>query len=224
MALLDSNIGLILHAVGEYDLSLRFLEKALVLNKKYYGSRSLKGTSFTPLDIASESSFIYFVLSLQLRWVITWLPERRAAWATSALPFRTKKKLTQSTNFRYHSSLLLIIILIFHCVLFFFFVFFFYRSVGWRTRKNEGIVRMSSSSDSASCRPSKEDEWTLSGSFGGQCLHVGTTTAAHSNPTPIHGLRLGYAQCHQRHSIRSNQVIISSSSNSASRNWFQCLH
>ena len=43
MALLDSNIGLILHAVGEYDLSLRFLEKALALNKKYYGSRSLKG-------------------------------------------------------------------------------------------------------------------------------------------------------------------------------------
>lgn len=43
VALLDSNIGLILHAVGEYDLSLRFLEKALALNKKYYGSRSLKG-------------------------------------------------------------------------------------------------------------------------------------------------------------------------------------
>lgn len=42
VALLDSNIGLILHAVGEYDLSLRFLEKALALNKKYYGSRSLK--------------------------------------------------------------------------------------------------------------------------------------------------------------------------------------
>merc|ERR1712071_680783 len=42
VVLLDSNIGLILHAVGEYDLSLRFLEKALVLNKKYYGSRSLK--------------------------------------------------------------------------------------------------------------------------------------------------------------------------------------
>ena len=43
VALLDSNIGLILHAVGEYDLSLRFLEKALALNKKYYGIRSLKG-------------------------------------------------------------------------------------------------------------------------------------------------------------------------------------
>lgn len=42
VALLDSNIGLILHAVGEYDLSLRFLEKALALNKKYYGVRSLK--------------------------------------------------------------------------------------------------------------------------------------------------------------------------------------
>ena len=45
VALLDSNIGLILHAVGEYDLSLRFLEKALALNKKYYGVRSLKGES-----------------------------------------------------------------------------------------------------------------------------------------------------------------------------------
>ncbi|KAK2711731.1 clustered mitochondria protein homolog [Artemia franciscana] len=42
VALLDSNIGLILHAVGEYDLSLRFLEKSLKLNCKYYGGRSLK--------------------------------------------------------------------------------------------------------------------------------------------------------------------------------------
>ncbi|GFQ78441.1 clustered mitochondria protein homolog [Trichonephila clavata] len=42
MAILDSNIGLILHAVGEYDLSLRFLENALKLNINYYGSKSLK--------------------------------------------------------------------------------------------------------------------------------------------------------------------------------------
>ncbi|XP_055951355.1 clustered mitochondria protein homolog [Argiope bruennichi] len=42
MAVLDSNIGLILHAVGEYDLSLRFLENALKLNINYYGSKSLK--------------------------------------------------------------------------------------------------------------------------------------------------------------------------------------
>ncbi|CAN8015169.1 unnamed protein product [Ixodes persulcatus] len=42
MPVLDSNIGLILHAVGEYDLSLRFLENALQLNIKFYGSRSLK--------------------------------------------------------------------------------------------------------------------------------------------------------------------------------------
>ncbi|RWS22775.1 clustered mitochondria protein-like protein, partial [Leptotrombidium deliense] len=42
MAILDSNIGLILHAVGEYDLSLRFLESALKLNIRYFGSNSLK--------------------------------------------------------------------------------------------------------------------------------------------------------------------------------------
>lgn len=42
LALLDSNISLILHAVGEYELSLRFLEKALALNIKYYGPKSLK--------------------------------------------------------------------------------------------------------------------------------------------------------------------------------------
>ncbi|CAG9863368.1 unnamed protein product [Phyllotreta striolata] len=42
VALLDSNISLILHAVGEYDLSLRFLEKALALNIKYFGAKSLK--------------------------------------------------------------------------------------------------------------------------------------------------------------------------------------
>ncbi|XP_023320484.1 clustered mitochondria protein homolog [Eurytemora carolleeae] len=42
LALIDSNIGLILHAVGEYDISLRFLEKALALNQKYHGAKSLK--------------------------------------------------------------------------------------------------------------------------------------------------------------------------------------
>merc|ERR1719193_871430 len=42
LALIDSNIGLILHAVGEYDISLRFLEKALQLNLAYHGPKSLK--------------------------------------------------------------------------------------------------------------------------------------------------------------------------------------
>ncbi|KAL9704185.1 hypothetical protein quinque_007703 [Culex quinquefasciatus] len=42
IALLDSNISLILHAVGEYELTLRFLEHALALNIKYYGEKSLK--------------------------------------------------------------------------------------------------------------------------------------------------------------------------------------
>ena len=41
LALIDSNIGLILHAVGEYDISLRFLEKALALNIAYHGPRLL---------------------------------------------------------------------------------------------------------------------------------------------------------------------------------------
>ena len=39
--MIDSNIGLILHAVGEYDISLRFLEKALALNIAYHGPRFL---------------------------------------------------------------------------------------------------------------------------------------------------------------------------------------
>ena len=39
---LQSNIGLILHAVGEYDLSLRFLQHALALNARYFGAKSLK--------------------------------------------------------------------------------------------------------------------------------------------------------------------------------------
>uniref|UniRef100_A0A8C8CQF3 Clustered mitochondria protein homolog n=1 Tax=Oncorhynchus tshawytscha TaxID=74940 RepID=A0A8C8CQF3_ONCTS len=42
MALLDSNIGLVLHGVMEYDLSLRFLENSLAINSKYHGPRSLK--------------------------------------------------------------------------------------------------------------------------------------------------------------------------------------
>ncbi|XP_037533397.1 clustered mitochondria protein homolog isoform X1 [Nematolebias whitei] len=42
MALIDNNIGLVLHGVMEYDLSLRFLENALTSNTKYHGPRSLK--------------------------------------------------------------------------------------------------------------------------------------------------------------------------------------
>lgn len=42
VALIDSNIGLILHAVEEFDLSLRFLEHALEVNTKYFGQRSMK--------------------------------------------------------------------------------------------------------------------------------------------------------------------------------------
>lgn len=39
---LQSNISLILQSVGEYELSLRFLEHALALNIKYFGEKSLK--------------------------------------------------------------------------------------------------------------------------------------------------------------------------------------
>ncbi|XP_062583916.1 clustered mitochondria protein homolog isoform X1 [Saccostrea cucullata] len=42
VALIDSNVGLILHAVEEFDLSLRFLEHALEVNTKYFGQRSMK--------------------------------------------------------------------------------------------------------------------------------------------------------------------------------------
>ncbi|XP_038209900.1 clustered mitochondria protein homolog [Zerene cesonia] len=42
MALLDSNIALILHAVGEYELSLRFAERALAVTSATHGARSLK--------------------------------------------------------------------------------------------------------------------------------------------------------------------------------------
>lgn len=38
----QSNIGLVLHGVMEYDLSLRFLENALAVSTKYHGPRSLK--------------------------------------------------------------------------------------------------------------------------------------------------------------------------------------
>ncbi|XP_028722544.1 clustered mitochondria protein homolog isoform X1 [Peromyscus leucopus] len=42
MALLDNNIGLVLHGVMEYDLSLRFLENALSVTTKYHGPKALK--------------------------------------------------------------------------------------------------------------------------------------------------------------------------------------
>ncbi|KAL2094588.1 hypothetical protein ACEWY4_009307 [Coilia grayii] len=42
MALLDSKIGLVLHALSEYVLSLKYLENALSINIKYHGPSSLK--------------------------------------------------------------------------------------------------------------------------------------------------------------------------------------
>lgn len=60
----QSNIGLVLHGVMEYDLSLRFLENALTINTKYHGPRSLKVAlrwgeihhpySYTGLKVAQE--------------------------------------------------------------------------------------------------------------------------------------------------------------------------
>nr|XP_033812412.1 clustered mitochondria protein homolog isoform X2 [Geotrypetes seraphini] len=42
MAILDSNIGVVLQAVLEWDLAMRFLEKALETSIKYHGTRSLQ--------------------------------------------------------------------------------------------------------------------------------------------------------------------------------------
>jgi protein TIF31 len=42
VALIDTNIGLILQAVEEYDFSLRYLEHAVQLNIRYFGAESLK--------------------------------------------------------------------------------------------------------------------------------------------------------------------------------------
>lgn len=38
----QNNIGLVLHGVMEYDLSLRFLENALAVSTKYHGPKALK--------------------------------------------------------------------------------------------------------------------------------------------------------------------------------------
>ncbi|KAM9348865.1 clustered mitochondria protein homolog [Symphorus nematophorus] len=42
VALLDSMLGLVLHGLMEYDLSLKFLQNALILTSKYHGATSLK--------------------------------------------------------------------------------------------------------------------------------------------------------------------------------------
>ena len=42
MGLIDSNLGLILQATGEYDTAVKFLENSLECNKKYFGSKSMK--------------------------------------------------------------------------------------------------------------------------------------------------------------------------------------
>jgi protein TIF31 len=42
MSLIDSTLGLFLQAAGEYDCALKFLEKSLEINKKYFGLKSMK--------------------------------------------------------------------------------------------------------------------------------------------------------------------------------------
>ncbi len=42
VGLIDSNLGLILQAAGEYDSAVNFLESALKKNRKYFGSKSMK--------------------------------------------------------------------------------------------------------------------------------------------------------------------------------------
>jgi len=65
MALLDSNIGLILHAVGEYELSLRFFENALNLNMHYFGPKSLKAAVSYHLVARTQSCIGDFRAALQ---------------------------------------------------------------------------------------------------------------------------------------------------------------
>ena len=55
MAVIDSNIGLILHSVGEYEISSQFLKNALSLNLFYYGSDSLKVAVSYDLVARSQS-------------------------------------------------------------------------------------------------------------------------------------------------------------------------
>ncbi|XP_076363788.1 clustered mitochondria protein homolog isoform X2 [Tachypleus tridentatus] len=65
IAMLDSNIGLVLHAVEEYDLSLRFLQHALKLNSKYYGNKSLKVAISYHLVARTQSCMGDFRAALQ---------------------------------------------------------------------------------------------------------------------------------------------------------------
>ncbi|XP_022252405.1 clustered mitochondria protein homolog [Limulus polyphemus] len=65
IAMLDSNIGLVLHAIGEYDLSLSFLQNALKLNSKYYGNKSLKVAISYHLVARTQSCMGDFRAALQ---------------------------------------------------------------------------------------------------------------------------------------------------------------
>lgn len=65
MALLDSNIGLILHAVSEYSLSLHFLEHALQLNQRFFGERNLKTAVSHHLVARTQSCMGDFRAALQ---------------------------------------------------------------------------------------------------------------------------------------------------------------
>ena len=53
----QSNIGLILHAVEEYELSLRFLEHALTLNIRYEPSESVMVPKGRPKPVTCLYAF-----------------------------------------------------------------------------------------------------------------------------------------------------------------------
>lgn len=64
IALIDSTISLILHVIGEHEVSLKFLEKSLELNMRHYGRKSLKVALIYHLIARTKSCVADFRMAL----------------------------------------------------------------------------------------------------------------------------------------------------------------
>uniref|UniRef100_A0A8C5LQ89 Clustered mitochondria protein homolog n=1 Tax=Leptobrachium leishanense TaxID=445787 RepID=A0A8C5LQ89_9ANUR len=94
MATLDSNIGVVLQAVLECDLSLRFLANALEINKKYYGAKSL--------DVALSHHLIALVYTTKAEFRTAMQHEKETYTIYKALLGDSHERTLDSSTFLKH--------------------------------------------------------------------------------------------------------------------------
>lgn len=124
-----------MHAVGEYELSLRFLEKALALNIKYYGAKSIKVAVSYHLIARTQSCMGNFRSALNNE------KEAYAIYKQHVSVYNVAKPARLIWQHRFCLSFIEFLLL-----------------VGGKSRENQRILGVFEASHSTGCRFAEEDE------------------------------------------------------------------